>query len=338
MTATTALAAPSDTEESRSLAAMREQFGIVTDDLDELARIFITETNQVNWSGARASMSILHAQEIFTRVRNPHTGRFEGEFNAWLDSKGIPHERAYESIRIAKFLLRLPDDQRRQAMTLGKSKMLLLAKVPQEVIEREAEGEGLLAEAETKTLKELREDIESMARARANCDAQIEKLELENQRLKRERPRATGFHAQTEATRAESLEQQYRAEWHLRALQKMFVEELKANGTEEHQMRLEQVWGAAHSAVCVALDVVAHLRGLAEQIGREMPERTVGAMLLTEDEAREWLLWREQIENNLAVQQALRRERLLAEQEPKGPGRPKGSKSAKGKKSGKGAK
>ena len=241
-----------------------------------------------------------------------------------IASAGLPKQRVYECIAVAKFYSRLPEENRAKALTIGKKHALLLASLPQDVIDRAAEsGNDLLEKADLMTVAELKEEIKALRRREKNYEAEIERAQGQVKRLSAARTRTTDFLLRTEEIREECMALQLGSELHLNSLKKLF-EETDAEAPEG-RLQLEQLWVTAHTVAARALDLVQLMH---DQAPDGMPERVMGTHILSPAEAERWLLDYPSIENRYAAEQAKRQERRDAAK-PKGPGRPAGSGSKK---------
>lgn len=242
-------------------------------------------------------------------------------FKGWIKSHGLTEQRVYEAIGLAKGYLAIPADQRRSYLALGKYKAIKLAKI-------EPEALAELAEQNPDAIGEMALMSRSeMSKRMANLEAQLEIEQGKNKRLSETKKRLTEFEPRTEEVRAECMALQLEAELPINSLQKLFEEVLSENAiaaTAESQLRLEQVWVAAHVVASASLDMIAKLYegGMAE----DMPKRALGAHILTPAEAQEWMLTKGVIENKHEAIKAQRKEAADAAK-PRGRGRPNGSKN-----------
>lgn len=94
----------------------------------------------------------------------------EGQFEQFIESEGLERSGVYRDMAVARFLLALPEERRKQALELPKSRLLKLASLPPETIAEKLE-DGTINKAQT--LREL--------------EAQVEKLRVDNGKLKAER-------------------------------------------------------------------------------------------------------------------------------------------------------
>lgn len=177
------------------------------------------------------------------------------------------------------------------------------------------------------TAASLSEDVSSFKKREKNYEAELERNQLQIKRLSETKKRLTEFEPRTEEIRQECMALQLEAELPMNSLQKLFDEVLNDNAlvtTPESQLRLEQVWIAAHIVASTALDMIANLYqgGLAE----DMPKRALGTHILSREEAQNWMLSRPMIENRHEASKAQRKEAAEAAK-PRGRGRPAGSKN-----------
>lgn len=176
---------------------------------DELLDIGVQALNSAALHMARAGMA-------FRRVREqtPHgnsgelsgradstsgdlSGRPDKSFQAYLDERGISRQRAYEAMAYATFLESLPEAQSLRLLAVPHSKVMLLTKAEPEVIESLLEDGALDGDQPLnvsdlkKALREARADIEVKEERATKREREIEVLQREVSRLKRERAKAT---------------------------------------------------------------------------------------------------------------------------------------------------
>lgn len=319
------------TTESNGVALIAARFGVDSDDLGVLARIGSDSINRAMFEITRAGLAFLRAQELLTlgdfgNSAVPERSGTEG-FLAWINQHGLENQRVYESMRIAKFVMRLPAGQVDEVLALGKVKVMLLASLPQEVIDDAAQsGDGLIGKAELMTVRQLKEEVAALKRREKNYEAELEVAQRKVERLSEAKQRLTQFELRTEDVRAECMALQLEAELPLNALHKLFEEELSGIGTPESRLRLEQIWVVAHNAAATALDILGKLQGLNEVTGLVLPERQMGQHILTVEEAERWMLDKPLLENRYNTQRALREDKR-SQDKPRGRGRPSGSKN-----------
>jgi len=320
-----------------NLVEVALQFGVNSEDLGELARIGADSMSRAMFEITRSGVAFLRAQELLSLGnggdRKALSNRSESEnggFVEWLNGHGLPQQRVYEAMRIAKFVTQLPQDQRDDVLALGKVKVMLLASLPQEVIDRAAEsGNGLIERADMMTVSEFKEEIATLKKREKNYESELERAQLQIKRLAESKKRLTDFEPRTEEIRQECMALQLEAELPMNSLQKLFEEAVTENeATPESRLRVEQIWVTANIVASTALDMLAKLCDLAAASpdGNDLPQRALGTHILTREEAEHWLLSRPMIENRHAAEKALRQEKREADK-PQGRGRPKGSKN-----------
>ncbi|WP_051937953.1 hypothetical protein [Ferriphaselus sp. R-1] len=324
------------TTESSGVAQIAVRFGVDSDDLGVLARIGSDSINRAMFEITRAGLAFLRAQELLSlghggdrKGINFRTSEIENGsgFIGWVEQNGLEMQRVYESMRIAKFVMRLPAGQVDEVLALGKVKVMLLASLPQEVIDEAAQtGEGLIGKAELMTVRQLKDEVAALKRREKNYEAELEIAQRKVERLSEAKQRLTQFELRTEELRAECMALQLEAELPLNALHKLFEEELSTpGGSDEARLRLEQVWIVAHNAVATGLDMLEKLRELDRQEQLGLPSRQMSQHILLPYEAADWLLNKPLIENRYEGQRALREAQRV--QETPRRGRPKGSKN-----------
>jgi hypothetical protein len=96
-------------------------------------------------------------------------------FNALIEERGLPKQRAYELMSGAAFAARLPADQREQIMAMPKMKVLALASADPEVVQQMlADGD---VDVNTLSVKAMRERIRTLEAAVADREVQLETAE-----------------------------------------------------------------------------------------------------------------------------------------------------------------
>ncbi|WP_231409645.1 transposase [Ralstonia solanacearum] len=309
-----------------NLATVASQFNVTTDDLGELARIGADSINRAMFEITRAGMAFLRAQELLS-LGNFGNGGVESErsdsagFLAWVSEHGLAKQRVYEAMRIAKFVAQLPQDELEGVLALGKVKVMLLASLPQEVIDQAAEsGNDIIGKADLMTVAELKEEIRALKRREKNYEAELERAHSQVKRLSQVN-RTTEFLLRTEEIREECMALQLGVELSTASLKKLF-DEVNGEESPEWRLQMEQIWVTAHAMASRGLDLIDHMASLVRE--DDMPERIQGTHILSPDEARQWLIDYPMIENRHAAEAANRQEKRDAAK-PRGAGRPKGS-------------
>ncbi|API78127.1 transposase (plasmid) [Ralstonia pseudosolanacearum] len=310
-----------------NLAAVASHFNVTTDDLGELARIGADSINRAMFEITRAGMAFLRAQELLSLGNFGNDGAVSersetGGFVAWINQHGLAQQRVYEAMRIAKFVAQLPQDELEGVLALGKVKVMLLASLPQEVIDQAAEsGNDVIGKADLMTVAELKEEIRAMKRREKNYEAELERAHSQVKRLSQDKKRTTEFLLRTEEIRAECMALQLEAELPVNSLRKLFEEVSSEDiSAPENRLQVEHLWIAANVIAARAIDLVTLIKACEE----DLPTRPQGTHILSPDEARQWLIDYPMIENRHAAEAANRQERRDAAK-PRGAGRPKGS-------------
>lgn len=321
---------------SSNLMEVASQFGVNSEDLGELARIGADSMSRAMFEITRAGLAFMRAQELLSlghggdRKSSSERSEIEngGGFVEWLNEHGLAQQRVYESMRIAKFVTQLPQDQRDDVLALGKVKVTLLASLPQEVIDQAAEsGNDLIGKADLMTVVELKEEIAQLKRRDKNLEAELERAQLQVKRLSKEKKRLTEFEPRTEEVRQECMALQEEACLPINSLRTLFDELLRESATDpsaESRLRVEHAWIAVHIVAARAMDVLADFYRGTEDL--DLPKRALGTHILTPEEAQEWLLAKGMIQNKHEAAKAQRKEAAEAAK-PKGPGRRPGSKN-----------
>lgn len=239
-----------------------------------------------------------------------------------IAESGMPKQRVYECIAVAKFYSRLPPESRYKTLSIGKKHALLLASLPQEVIDQAAEsGNDLIGKADLMTVAELKEEIKSLNKREKNYEAELERVKSQVKRLTEAKSRTTDFLLRTEEVREECMALQLGTELHLNSLKRLFEE--TDPEAPEGDLQVEQLWVVANTVAARALDLLEFMRA---RVPDGMPERPMTRHMLTPEEAIRWLQDYPLIENRFEAEATLRKERRDATK-PRGPGRPSGSRN-----------
>ncbi|MGB4065372.1 MAG: H-NS histone family protein [Azonexus sp.] len=298
--------------------------GVLTKNTDELLVIAADSLNMAALAFVRAGVAFLQIQENFSQSERSDSGNSE-RFVDWIEQQGIPKQRFYEAISAAKFVMRLPAAEVGKAVAMGKSRLMLLASLPQEVIDQAAEsGNDLVDKADMMTVRELKEEIRRLERAAKNMDAEIERKDSQVKRLSEAKKRTTDFLLRTEELREECMALQLGAELPLNSLRRLF-DDTEISGSEGF-LQAETIWIAVNAIASRALDLIQHIRDCGPE---SLPDRPQAKHLLGPEEAARWLADYPLIENRFEGEKALRESRREAAR-PRGPGRPKGSGSKAG--------
>jgi hypothetical protein len=313
----------------QQLEVCLQEFGFSAMTAQEFIQSGIDELNQATIRACRAGVAFWAAQEALknvdyagrSQVSESTTPERSRTFVEWISDAGLTEQRVYECIRIAKFYSRLPAENRAKALTIGKKHALLLAALPQEVIDQAAEsGNDLIQRADMMTVSELKEEIKALQRREKNYEAELERFGNQIKRLSEAKKRTTDFLLRTEDVREECMALQLGAELHLNSLKRIFEEtDIQA---QEGTLQAEQVWVVANTLAARAADLVEFIRARGPV---DLPDRLMSQHVLTQAEAERWILDWPLIENRHNAEAALRKSRR-EDARPRGPGRPKGSK------------
>lgn len=308
----------------QQLQVCLQEFGFQALTAQEFIQSGVDYINQATIYACRAGVAFWAAQEAANAEEASTPGR-TGAFLEWIEAAGLTKQRVYECIRIAKFYSRLTPENRAKALTVGKKHALLLASLPQEVIDQAAEsGNDLIDKADMMTVAELKEEIRRLERIAKNLDADIEMKDGQIKRLSQAKIRTTDFLLRTEEIREESMALQLGAELNLNSLKKLFEE--TDHQAPEGLLQVETLWVVANTVAARAIDLIEFMKARAPD---GLPDRPMSRHLLTPEEAIRWMNDFPLIENRHAGEKALRQEKRDAAK-PKGPGRPAGSKNKAG--------
>lgn len=307
----------------QQLEVCLREFGFPVMTAQEFIQAGVDYINQATAYACRAGVAFWAAQEALKSDESSPPERTQ-DFKDWIEGAGLTKQRVYECISLAKLYSRLPEEKRSQLLQIGKKPALLLASLPQEVIDQAAEsGNDLLEKADLMTVAELKEEIHALKRREKNYEAEIERAQSQVKRLTEGKKRTTEFLLRTEEIREECMALQTGAELNMNSVQKLF-EEVNAEDPSlpEWRLQMEHLWIVAHVIAARAIDIVEQMKATVTVDG--MPDRVLGQHILSPAEAQRWLLDYAMIENHHAAEKAVRQEKREANK-PKGPGRPKGS-------------
>ncbi|AJY64143.1 hypothetical protein [Burkholderia glumae] len=109
-----------------------------------------------------------------------------GEFEALLESHGMPSQRASEAMTYARFAASLSPEDRDRVIELPKTKVLELAKADPEVLQDLFEDDAKFGELTALSVRDLRVALRDANAKRADLSTRNEKLERERDRLQDE--------------------------------------------------------------------------------------------------------------------------------------------------------
>lgn len=217
---------------------------------------------------------------------------------------------------------KLPDDEKTALIEAAKSgdkeQLVDLAEL---LIEKHIKEKAVL----TTQAADLTEEIKFVERRANNMNAEIERLELVNERLGKKKERLTKFEEHTEAVRDECMHLQAGCELHLNSLQQLFEQVVNDAPTAEQGLRIEQIYVAASVAASHAFSMLEAMRAL---IPDGCPQRVQGQHILTPAEAERWMLDAQMLASTHAAEKLARELKREAKQDadkPKGRGRPAGA-------------
>ena len=306
----------------QQLEVCLQEFGFQAMTAQEFIQSGVDYINQATTYACRAGVAFWAAQEALKTENESSTPGRSRTFEEWIEDAGLTKPRVYECIRIAKFYSRLPAENRTKALSIGKKHALLLASLPQEVIDQAAEsGNDLIGKADLMTVAELKEEIKSLNKREKNYEAELERFKSQVKRLTEAKSRTTDFLLRTEEVREECMALQLGTELHLNSLKRLFEE--TDQEAPEGILQVEQLWVVANTVAARALDLLEFMRA---RVPDGMPERPMTHHMLTPEEAIRWLQDYPLIENRFEAEATLRKERRDATK-PRGPGRPSGSKN-----------
>lgn len=246
-----------------------------------------------------------------------------GDWEKQLQRHGVPKQRASELMSAAKFYTSRTPEERAQLLTLGKSKMVLLARADAEVVNdllANPAEDGL----QNLSVRELRASLAKAESDRVNLQSRLNTAEARATALEKGSPRLTAFEPFTEDVRTECMHLQGQAQIAIEGLEQLFQDAVnKSDATSpEHRLRMEQVWIAAHVVAARASDLL----GTLSQVDYGLPDRVKGEHILTPPEAEAWIqgwntLKAEASATRYAREEARAMER--AAQQPRGRGRPR---------------
>lgn len=307
------------TGKTDNLEVCLTDFGFSAMTADEFFQIGIDELNASMVKACRAGAAFWAAQEALKGSESAAGGLVD--FKTWIEERGLTKQRVYECISLARFYSRMPSGHRTKLLSVGKKQALLLASMPQELIDEASNnGRDLLDDANLMTVAELRAEVSSLKKRAANADAEIERRDHLISKLTKARAQITEFTPRTEDVRSECLVAQGTCEFNLRALLRMYREATAPHElVPEREIQVEQVWITLHAIAAMALDAINYIRD--EDI-QPLPDRVLGQHLLTPEEAKRWIVEWRTLEGRMQAEAAVRQQQR-EESRPRGPGRPK---------------
>lgn len=305
------------TGKTDNLEVCLTDFGFSAMTADEFLQVGIDELNASMLKACKAGAAFWAAQEALKNT--DCAGGAVVDFKQWFESKGLAERRVYECIRLAKFYSRLPDGRRSKLLAVGKKQALLLASLPQEVIDTAAEtGSDLLDEATLMTPAELRARLHQseLAINRLQSDLNTARSRLESKALpppllSREADKYMQAALNAEAMGAAALD----------LLSRQIYGAADGDYLAERAATLHSCLSALASRVTLAFEA---LNAMADDCNVTLPPRP--QMVVSEEMARDYLAAHSSyIETaiELAQRQLIARTEVLG----RGPGRPAGSKS-----------
>lgn len=163
---------------------LASQMGLSLDgDVASLIGDAAKKTNQALVLVVESGLMLLMAQEKIDSERS------ESTFKEHLLSVGMPEQRAYEAMSMAKYVARLPNDQRQEIMLMPKTKVMLLAQADPEVVTDLFEDES--ADIQALSVRELKQTIRDLKAKNAQSSVERQKAVAENEKLQRQLKEAT---------------------------------------------------------------------------------------------------------------------------------------------------
>ena len=160
-------------------------------DARKLVGIATAATNQALTLVIESGLLLMAAHGQLAVAERSATGQFtknEG-FRALLDEFGLPHQRAYEAMGMAKYVANLPIERRGDMLALPKTKVMLLAQADPEVIADLFEDEGM--DIEALTVRELKNQIRELKAGKAQDGVAMQRAEATARKLEQRLIEAT---------------------------------------------------------------------------------------------------------------------------------------------------
>lgn len=304
--------------ESTQLTVCLDALSIPSMTASEFLDMGVDEANKSFAHAVRAGAAFWAAQEALHETDAATAG---ATFKGWLGERGLSEQRVYELISMARFFARLPAPQRAQVTKIGKSKAILLASVPQAVMDDAIKGgRDVIADADLMTVAELRVEVQTLKKAQANLAAEVERRDHLINKLTKSSTQLTEFHPRTEDLRAECLIAQGTCESALMALRRMYRAAVSPHeDVPERELQVDHVWITLHAIAAMALDAISMIR---DEDVQPLPERVLGQHLLTPEEAKRWIVEWRTLEGRAQAEAAVRQQQR-DDARPRGPGRPK---------------
>lgn len=116
---------------------------------------------------------VIEAGVCYTTVRAelPH-----GEFENWLNERGVSRQRASEAMKLAHISKTLPTKERQQLFSVSKTKALLIAKADKEIIDQliEETSGGELKDLDQLSFRDMRDRIRKLEADKADLEVENE--------------------------------------------------------------------------------------------------------------------------------------------------------------------
>ena len=149
----------------------------------KLIDIATQATNQALTLVIESGLLLIAAHNQLAVSERSETGQFSSNegFRAILEEMGLPFQRAYEAMSMAKYAASLPPDERSEMLALPKTKVMLLAQADPEVVADLFADEDM--DIQAISVRELKQRIREEKAARAQASVDLKKTELENEKL-----------------------------------------------------------------------------------------------------------------------------------------------------------
>lgn len=242
-------------QQAELILSAGEQLSIsLPDNTEELKAWLVDKENQLARETAKQGFGFLALRSQIA----------EGEFTSWLEKHDFKRQRVYESMNIANMLLSAPEDSRPKLLGMGKSKLIEIARLPEESIEDMAES-GKLDELATKSSRELRDEVKRLRAKLAQAETETDTAKQKQKKLeaaldvRRETNQVPDFYA---IVREESRALTQQADLCIDDLSALFHEELQRLGSSELGDE------ARHYSERGMDTLTAHVAGLAARISK----------------------------------------------------------------------
>ncbi|AXF86421.1 hypothetical protein DTO96_102175 [Ephemeroptericola cinctiostellae] len=236
-------------------------------DVHHLVHIATQATNQALTLVVESGLLLIAAHSKLTDAERSASGKFTTNgLRELLDEAGLPHQRAYEAMSMAKYAASLPPEQRAEMLALPKTKVMLLAQADPEVVADLFGDEDM--DITAISVRELKQRIREEKAARAQSTVELKKAESENEKLQRQLDAATKSRADSS-----DIVPPHVSDIRLETAALYKKAELSINGIAQltpdiHLLDGEWALSSARSAFAALQGLIAQAKGAAAELHR----------------------------------------------------------------------